>query len=190
MAYPQDTPCPQSNPCAQCNEPIVPCVTACPAPVYTSEGCPNGTTDGRCVIIDNDTENCIGIIKGQTTLKSFITKLLIYLKLKKQLSNTDKSITITPILDSCNDKADIKVNVSSNVNNQLQILSNGLFVTPSNISVVPALNSCIIVTPTTIGNLTTYTLSFDITCLAALLCPLCTTSTSTCLPPTNLTVIA
>jgi hypothetical protein len=187
MACQPTDPC---NSCNDCNTPIDTCINICPTPVYTSNNCTNGTTPSTCIILNNNTENCIGIIKNNTTLSSFVNKLLIYLKLKKQLSNTDNSITITPIVDSCNDKADIKVNISANSNNQLQVLTNGLFVAPSNISVVPALNSCIIVTPTTVGNLTTYTLSLDATCLAALLCPLCTTSGATCLPPTNLTVIA
>jgi hypothetical protein len=185
-------PCQPSDPCfecPQCNEIVEDCLPVCPTPVYTTENCPGGTTQGSCVIVDNDSENCIGIIKNQTTLKSFITKLLVYLKLRKQLSNTDNSITITPIVDACNDKATIGVKISPDEGNQLTLLPNGLFVSTTPVSVVADEGSCIIVTPSEVDGQQIYTLSLDAACLAALLCPLCTTSTEDCLPPTNLSVV-
>lgn len=129
------SPCLPINPCYNCG-----CQESCncPAPpLYTNESCPNGVIGSNCITLKNDTEICVGINANTTTLTSFVTKIITYVKnVRNRFISTDGSLSITPFNDICNDKANIKVNIDPDLNNAIKLRANGLFVAPSSSSPV------------------------------------------------------
>ena len=132
------SPCLPINPCYNCG-----CQESCncPAPpLYTNETCPNGIVGSNCITLKNDTEICVGINANTTTLTSFVDKIITYIKnVRNRFISTDGSISIIPFNDLCNDKANIKVNIDPDLNNQIKLRANGLFVAPTSSS--PVINN-------------------------------------------------
>lgn len=114
------------NVCNLCEEELP--SAECETPNYTNQGCyPEQHTD--CVIADVETDACLDTEKGEV-LTSFLTKLKNYaINILNKLV-PDNSISITPIQDEddgCLDEYQIKVNISTDEGNGLELRDNGLY---------------------------------------------------------------
>lgn len=191
-------PCSQNtNPCAEtvspCVEIVNPCYKCgcteacnCETPSYTSTVCADGSTTTNCVSYSGVTDTCIGITQNTSTLSNVLTKLIAYIKSVRTRFISDGSLTITPIADNCSDKARIGLKIKTGANG-LTLTPDGLFVTPGN-GVVIANGSCITFTKTTLNGVDTYTPTINLTCLSALLCPMCTPCDTGCAQPAGLII--
>lgn len=123
--------------CDECNE--IPCQSCppvenltCPAdvpcetPDYTSDGC-YPLQSSNCVIFDGVDDLCIPATKG-TRLTTILSNLFTYSRNTLNRLVPDDSIDITVLDDLCDDKRNIKVNISAEENNALILKDDGLFV--------------------------------------------------------------
>ena len=122
-------PCTPINPCNECTTcitPSLPCESDCVLPIYTNDDCIN--IGSNCVLNDGAPDTCLDIPAG-STITTVISKIRAYIKgIKNRVVNTDNTITITPIVDACNDKINIKTKISPNSGNAIQTLASGLYV--------------------------------------------------------------
>ena len=101
--------------CGNCNPPCTPSIepieAVCDTPIYTNNGCyPEQHTD--CVLVDNTTDSCIPITNG-SNLTTALNNIKAYIKNTfNRITPTDNSIAIIPTDDACDDKVNIKVNIS------------------------------------------------------------------------------
>lgn len=139
------------NPCVPCTQEINPCYQcgcteecSCAIPDYTNETCPNGTVSTGCVIFNDTTDTCVNLVKNTTTLSQVISRLITYIKnVRDRIINTDGSLNIIPIDDSCDDKVNLSVRIDPDNSNILELRDDGLFVenTGSGGSTVETLDS-------------------------------------------------
>lgn len=175
---------PIQSPCFQCGEQEHQC--NCTTPIYTSDTCGNGGTTSDCVIIKNNSNTCLGIVKDATTLTTFINNLITYVK--NIFSNlTSTSLTITPSGGVCNKTATIEIVPSTNPGNSFTLGSDGKAFTPK-VEVVSG--QCISFTKSLVNGVITYTPVINMDCLASLLCPMCnnTPGPQSCSIPTDLNI--
>lgn len=152
--------CQECNPCPENCGPII---ETCPEPPYTSENCEN-SVNTRCITYDAGDEPCIENIENNSNFNIVLTKIFTYLKsIWTRLIPSDASISITPIDDSCDNKANIKVNISEDEGNVIEVRDDGLFATGgafSETSITPNnLNKSVILSATGTSN---HTLSGDV----------------------------
>ncbi len=124
----EEITCNECSPCEQTEE-----TTTCEIPTYTSTGCLPGQHT-NCALIDNDDDACVPIETGMT-LTQGLDNIISYIKnTLNRLTPSDDSITITPTNDSCDDKATIKVNISEDEGNAIELRDDGLYTSSEDIS--------------------------------------------------------
>ena len=132
--------CNDCDPCQECNpcpENCGPVIETCPEPPYTSENCPN-SINTRCITYDAGDEPCIEGIENNSNFNIVLTKIFTYLKtIWLKLIPSDGSISIIPIDDSCDNKANIKVNISEDEGNVIETRDDGLFATAGDFTETP-----------------------------------------------------
>ena len=157
------------------NCPSIDCGCQSPCDCYNSNTS-IGNTDS--VILKNDANTCLGIVKDTTTLTTFITNLLNYLK--NIFSNlTSRSLKITPSGTACNSSATIEIVPSSDLGNSFILGSDGKAYVPR-IEFVPG--SCISFSKVLVNGVIMYVPIIDRVCFANLFCPICASTT----PPPSL----
>lgn len=134
--------------------------------------CSNGNnTIGNAdfIILKNDSNTCLGIVKDTTTLTTFIANILTYLK--NIFSNlSSNSLRITPSGTACNSSATIEIVPSSDLGNSFILGSDGKAYVPR-VEFLPG--SCITFSKVLVNGVILFTPIIDKTCLASLLCPIC-----------------
>ena len=145
-----------------------------------------GNTD--LVILKNDTNTCLGIVKDTTTLTTFITNIFTYLK-NIFSSLTSRSLRITPSNTACNSSATIEIVPSSDLGNSFILGSDGKAYVPR-IEFVSG--SCITFSKVLVNGVILFTPIIDKACLASLLCPICASIpppvTNNCGIPKNVSI--
>lgn len=120
--------CTPVDPCLECE--VTPACENCEDPVYTNEGC-FPALKSECMQITSPANICIPTVNPMS-FNGWIAAVTNYIKgTVLRITNTDGSITLTPIDDACDDKVNIKVKISPQVNNALVLNVNGLYVSPS-----------------------------------------------------------
>ncbi len=130
-------PCCPPNPCTPCGvnacppSPPIACPDDCEIPIYTNDECTYQTT--TCITWEDPGNTCVGIVTGNS-LTMVVNSLIDYIKTTfDRLTPADASIAITPIDDDCDDSAEIGVVIDPNVDNQLELTLDGLYVPPTEI---------------------------------------------------------
>ena len=150
----------------------------------------NSTVDNTdSVILKNNTNTCLGIVKDTTTLTTFITNLLSYIK-NIFSSLTSRSLRITPSGTACNSSATIEIVPSSDLGNSFILGSDGKAYVPR-VEFLPG--SCITFSKVLVNGVILFTPIIDKACLASLLCPICASISpiliNNCGIPKNVSII-
>lgn len=124
---------------ADLNQPCQPCIGSpcnncepnceCTTPDYEEDACVS-TPTSDCTTYSGDDNSCVPLVKG-SSITSVIQNLINYIKnTRSRILNSDGSIEISNIDDACDDKVDITVKIDPDVDNQLELTADGLFVPP------------------------------------------------------------
>lgn len=121
--------CTPPNPCDPCTSSAPPlmCHDDCDLPIYTNDGCfPEQNTS--CITFNGAIDACVPFTEN-LNFNTLLANLVSYIKASRNRFIPDDSISISPIDDACDDKADISVRISEDGGNGLELREDGLYST-------------------------------------------------------------